>query len=490
MECPECFNPWNSDNCIPRLLKCGHSLCQDCVACLLQQNSVECPACHDLHLFSIGRRSGEASKDFGQRCVESLTKNYTLLSLISTRPSLSVDKSKAMRVFKLGMLCPEHNKPIHSFTEMPFSMLCDECLIEISEFGLNAQPFNEAVLHSKQNLIRASEQIRTKLSRLHGVRTQLEGLAGGENQFQLKSLELHLQGFKDRLDIEHRDSLENLAQLYSSLSHIQGKIDHEINIQQEAVLKIDNKARQLAECDDFTLIMRHVEVTQLLELSRKQLPHIEVPNAMLQVTLNPVPYDTVKQVISSSVQLTLEAEQDDSWKCKDCPANVENGTVMCPGCKSFRPLESYKSLIVNPMNASTQEIRELEQRRELELAMISALDNTGEAEQTLWYIINADWVSEWKCFIFNKPSHVREQNSINQDIGVLPPGPISNNRLFKDPLDPVELRLKLKPVAHYRGVNEQVWKAYAQMYGGGPVICRKRLNIYEGLDFVLDRATF
>ena len=39
--------------------------------------------------------------------------------------------------------------------------------------------------------------------------------------------------------------------------------------------------------------------------------------------------------------------------------------------------------------------------------------------------------------------------------------------------------MKLKPAVHYRGVNKKVWEAYMFIYGGGPQIVRKTLNIYE-----------
>ena len=59
---------------------------------------------------------------------------------------------------------------------------------------------------------------------------------------------------------------------------------------------------------------------------------------------------------------------------------------------------------------------------------------------------------------------------------MLPPGPISNDDLFDG-----KHRLKkgLKKVEHYRGVNKQVWETYLQIYGGGPVIERRYLDIYQ-----------
>jgi hypothetical protein len=34
-------------------------------------------------------------------------------------------------------------------------------------------------------------------------------------------------------------------------------------------------------------------------------------------------------------------------------------------------------------------------------------------------------------------------------------------------------------VAHYRGVNDKVWGIYYNIYGGGPVIVRQKVNIYD-----------
>jgi hypothetical protein len=408
--------------------------------------------------------------------------------LISTRPSLSVDNAKAARDFKLGMQCPDHQLPIHSFTERPYSLLCDECLEEITELGLQVQPFNEAVQHTRENIERAAEHLRLKLSRLQGTRMQIETIAGAENHGQLDALQKHLTGFKELLDSEHRSSLEALSKQHASLSYIQSSVEREILGQEEAVLALQDKARMLSTLDLFTLVSRHVEVTQLLELSRKQSAPIEVSDDSVKVSVSPIPLEAFKQLIGGSVQLSLEAESSAVWKCGECLAEVLEGTVLCPTCRSFRPLSSYPHLLSDPMTASAVEISELAERRDLELAMISDLDSSGGA-QGMWYIINADWVSEWKSFIFNKPSHVRDQNSINQAVGVLPPGPITNHKLFRDPQNPVDLRPKLKPVAHYRGVNEAVWQAYHRLYGGGPVICRQRLNIYNEPGLTSDRAT-
>lgn len=91
--------------------------------------------------------------------------------------------------------------------------------------------------------------------------------------------------------------------------------------------------------------------------------------------------------------------------------------------------------------------------------------------------------------------------SPNKEIGVLPPGPINNNNLFiivkseashfnesdsslsqhtrPKVIKTQKLRGDLTLNEDYRGVNKDVWLLLNKIYGGGPIIVRKRLDIYS-----------
>ena len=88
--------------------------------------------------------------------------------------------------------------------------------------------------------------------------------------------------------------------------------------------------------------------------------------------------------------------------------------------------------------------------------------------------------------------------SPNKEIGVLPPGPINNNNLFiivkqsEPQLNQSDVSLttnQIKKVHQlrgdlvlnedYRGVNKDVWQLLNKIYGGGPIIVRKKLDIYS-----------
>ena len=96
--------------------------------------------------------------------------------------------------------------------------------------------------------------------------------------------------------------------------------------------------------------------------------------------------------------------------------------------------------------------------------------------------MSGEWLFLWKCFISNKVSasanaelKSKVNYSSNKEIGILPPGPISNQSFFSK--DKIVDGLVLNK--DYRGVNSQVWKLLKKIYGGGPAIVRAELDIYS-----------
>lgn len=109
-----------------------------------------------------------------------------------------------------------------------------------------------------------------------------------------------------------------------------------------------------------------------------------------------------------------------------------------------------------------EEAEALNRRRKREDEEIQALDSATIGEGEFWYLIDANWLHQWNAF-----------KSGSQG----PPGPISNARLFKNNSN--ILRDNLSRGIHYRGVNEQVWNYFYGIYGGGPVIKKQTINIYN-----------
>lgn len=55
-----------------------------------------------------------------------------------------------------------------------------------------------------------------------------------------------------------------------------------------------------------------------------------------------------------------------------------NDEVFCERCQLFRPLEMYKNLLHNPMQATEEEIQSLNERRRKEKQLIIEMDKNEE----------------------------------------------------------------------------------------------------------------
>ena len=466
MECPNCCSVWSSDFYIPRILNCGHSVCEKCCYSTFEKSSLVCPVCKAVHSFNLDRNFNDTDQVYTQKCVETMSKNFTLLSLISSRPTLSPGQKPSYQWdLSLDQMCPEHDLPIHSYTEKPYSLLCDVCLEEISGFKLVVKPIPEVVTFLREKLDDTAKSLNDKKHELQQAMRVLNHSAKEEALQQMgnyfKNMKLELQNF-------YKQSKENLKELIAKQETKAQKYTETVQQLKDKLKASDKQCSEFESIPDYQVVSYTNEVNQLLE--EVSVPFLLEEPQQLSIQVNPACYEQLKEMITNSVEISLDEETPEkTWTCLKCNYKTLEGQIQCTQCTAFRPLESYPNLIDNPQNATQTEIEELNLRRELELEEIKRLDEHYLTSN--WYIVNAEWINQWKSFIFN------EKNT--SELGKLPPGPISNNLLFKDPSNPSELKPKLKPAVHYRGVNYKVWKAYLKTYGGGPQIVRKKLNIYD-----------
>jgi hypothetical protein len=103
------------------------------------------------------------------------------------------------------------------------------------------------------------------------------------------------------------------------------------------------------------------------------------------------------------------------------------------------------------------------------MSTIKALDEqagTSSLKSDPFYMIHSKWLQQWRAFVTEEGER---------------PGPISNAELLcpsaDDPLMlvPKEELVKAKD---YRGLHGPVWGGLLKLYGGGPPILRKTMNIY------------
>ena len=368
-----------------------------------------------------------------------------------------------MREYRYGMRCKEHNLMIHSYVSKPFSLLCNKCLEEISNFNLKVVPLPEVL-----------EICRDSISKLKRNVEKLEQDSNKNEEESIETIKNDLEDYFTRIHKKVKDAngqaKETLLEKVKIFKE-ETKIQHKKCEEMISKTKInEQRLNYLLTLPLGNLLQEKEAVDNLYALSKESTSGLILSSFAVELQLKQDSLSVFKEFIKNSISIKLKKSSKEAWTCMKCNKNIVEGKIRCE-CGGFRSIESYQNIITNIYECSQVEISEIQQRREIEMNLINELDDSKE--NNLWYIINADWVSDWKNFVFNRPSR---PGLILPDIGALPPGPINNNTLLKDN---GEVKMKLKPAVHYRGVNKKVWEAYMFIYGGGPQIVRKTLNIYE-----------
>ena len=70
MECAVCLRDWNSTECVPRMLPCGHSFCETCLSGLYKLSGegisgiLTCPSCNKELNFNSKEDLSNLAKNF------------------------------------------------------------------------------------------------------------------------------------------------------------------------------------------------------------------------------------------------------------------------------------------------------------------------------------------------------------------------------------------------------------------------------------------
>ena len=458
MECPICFFNWNSESTMPLILACGHSLCLECCKSLYTKQQVVCPSCSfSTQFLNLKPDDSEPEESFKSRCIESLTKNYTLLNAVPVRMT-----SNKLRQFKYGMKCKKHDRLIHSYVVKPFSMLCDDCLDDIRGINLTVVPFPEVVQRCRSNLELISGKIQEAQESISSLNLESEHTIQEE-------VKKHFAGIRQKIIEAKSSALEKIYDIVLEHKEKDKKAFLKMEENRTFVKKSEQELKKLANLS----ISEKIQKKQYLEtlLATSSAIHPENLNSfVLDISVEKEIFKVFKDFVLGSMNVKIvEQVKMENWSCI-CGSKVQYGKIQCE-CERFRPIESYPNIIKEKGKPTPSEIHEIQERRDKEMAWINKLDVDTEPQQ--WYLIDAEWVNAWKSFVLNNTSRQRMSHS---DIGVLPPGPINNWMLLKEN---GELKPKLKPAVHYRAINRDVWETYVFIYSGGPEIIRRSLNIYK-----------
>ena len=180
------------------------------------------------------------------------------------------------------------------------------------------------------------------------------------------------------------------------------------------------------------------------------------------------------------------------WSCVCGELNNQITEVNCNSCDAFRRYETIPDFYSNPENISEDNLKIAILRRKTEAKIFQELIKETDLlikEGANFYAVDLEWFLLWKCYVTNDSSeknltNMKKKFSINKQIGILPPGPISNSNLFfkNNIFEEKTLRKGLSKNDEYVIVNYKVWNLFFNNYNGGPeIILKKNDDIY--IDF-------
>lgn len=211
-------------------------------------------------------------------------------------------------------------------------------------------------------------------------------------------------------------------------------------------------------------------------------------NQMIQFKFKDYPAEEQQEFMENSFSIW------EKWICSQCEHHNKKNSVECVSCRTFKPLDLYPTFFNNSSQITQNELAMIEKRRSKEKSIVCKKDSNYPEDIQLWYLIDAEWLKDWKSFVGNKKckSSNGARMCKNEEVGILEPGPISNVKLitadaarklqsnnpeYKDIIP--EPKPNLKRGENYRGVNQDVWRILSNIYGGGPTLVRKELDIYS-----------
>lgn len=113
MDCPICSDNFNDEDHCPRLLRCGHTCCEQCLNHVIKNSQITCPTCRDI---SLTPSAGN------------LPKNYTVLEIISSQR-----RSEATPPTKVSfpVQCEVHpDEKVIRYCLEDSKTICAECILD------------------------------------------------------------------------------------------------------------------------------------------------------------------------------------------------------------------------------------------------------------------------------------------------------------------------------------------------------------------------
>ena len=488
MECEKCFCPWDTETHIPKILACGHTICQNCIYEISkkllskEEKLFKCPICnYEIMTITAKEDIMDLKKNLSLlNLVDKVTttKNRANMSNISmsmsahlNTSSFLVNDSSINKEYDSNLtnncyypLCKMHQSKayFYYFKNEEKHYVCLFCLenniidnseklIPLPSLEVQNELKIKACKKKSKLLIREIERIKIFLEKYHQKFEK-------ENKQKIEELFKYI---KKIVDYNHTTALT----LYKQCKNEQkNQIDIKINELKFLRKELDSFNEKLDEIVNDDLFKDRITPDTQLQLEKiynRLGNYINYENELslfqMDININEEVKDSLFDLIQNAYRISIDflkmkngdlpnikelLRKSTTWPCSCGQEDNDCDKIVCSKCSRYRGLETYNNILFNPLIATKKEINDLWVRRKHEeKVFLSLLKRNDEAKKndknfknTDFYIIDTNWFNKWKAFITNDLSEKILPNDMkyisdNKKIGVLPPDIIDNSKI-------------------------------------------------------------
>ncbi|XP_011602830.2 LOW QUALITY PROTEIN: E3 ubiquitin-protein ligase TRIM32 [Takifugu rubripes] len=238
LECPICFETYNQSQLRPKLLQCGHTVCQTCLEKLLANtiNGVRCPFCS-----KVSRMSS----------ISQLADNLTVLKILDCTTSCS-----ATAAFLMCTSCC--NRLPRQYCHNCATVLCELCKGEGHLLqGHSVQPIRAAAEQRRKELGAKLAALREVMGHIQKKKAAIDNMS--------KSMRLKYQAVQQEYAAAEQHLQEELRRsrraFTASMAEVE-KLNGQVLEEQTYHLNIA-EVRVLSRCDYLTMLARQSDIALL-----------------------------------------------------------------------------------------------------------------------------------------------------------------------------------------------------------------------------------
>ena len=492
MECEKCFCAWDTETHIPKILACGHTICQNCIYEMSkkilskEEKLFKCPICNyeimtittkedvldlkkNLNLLNLVDKvaSNKSRLNISNNISLSMSAHLNTSSFLVNDSSININNRELEN--NIGNICYYPICKMHQskayfyyFKNKEKKYVCLLCLenSHIENFD-KLIPLPSLEIQNELKINSCKKKSKLLLNEIEKIQTFLERYHKKFEKENKNKIEELFNYINKIVEYNHTTALT----LYEQCKNEQkNQIDKKIKELQNLRQELDSFNQKLDEIVNEDIFKDKINPNNQIELEKiyNRLGNCinyenELSLFQMDININEEIKDSLFDLIQNAYNINIDflkmkngdlpnikelLKKTTTWPCPCGKEDNDVNKILCSNCSRYRELETYNNILFNPLLASKKEIKDLEVRRVHESKVFNSLNQRNmeikkkdkNYKDISFYAIDKTWFNKWRVFVTNDLTDKILTNDMkyisdNKKIGVLPPNMIDNSKI-------------------------------------------------------------